>query len=151
MIFLLLILIYVLCRASCEAVIDRYYWNSAPPFVGFNTELDARSSFKSFQTFKQLPPGIRFPTSVQPLNGPPMLLLPQTPQHRNKPSTSQSPVSPSPNSLPSPALSGPAVQSGLSSTHYLAAMPLPLSAHLDVNLKFYAVIEGDAPGVYGSQ
>ena len=95
MIFLLSILIYVLCRASCEAVIDCYYWNSALPFVGFNTELDARSSFESFQTSGQLTPGIHFPTSVQPLNGPPRLLLPQTPQCHNKPSMSQSPVSPS--------------------------------------------------------
>ena len=72
------------CRASCEAVIKRYYWNSAPPYMGFNTKIEARNSFESFQTNGQLPSGIFFPASLRPLNGLPVPLQPQTPQRHNR-------------------------------------------------------------------
>lgn len=171
----------ILCRPSCEAVIERYYRNSAPPYLGFNSEIEARTSFESFQTTGQLPSGLFFPASLQPLNGPPVQLPPRTPQRRNRPPTPLSPrttvspssstllrsafsgtavssrttVSPSPSTLPRPALSGTAVRSGSIQCNLVPASTQASqpsgSCHVDDGLSFYVVIEGHAPGIYGSQ
>lgn len=53
-----------LCRASCEVVIERYHWNSAPPYIGFNTKMEARDSFEYLQTVGRLPPNIFFLASL---------------------------------------------------------------------------------------
>lgn len=111
-IFLLLFEFNTLCRASCEAVIEHYYWSSAPPYIGFNSKIEARASFESFQTARLLSAGIFFPTSLQPLNGLPVSLPPQTPQHCNRPPTplsSCTTVNLSHSTLPHSALSDAAV------------------------------------------
>lgn len=155
------------CRASCEAVIERYYRNSAPPYVGFNTESEARNSFNSFQTLGQLPKGIFFPVSLRPINGLPVL-QPQTPQRRNRPPTSLSSrttVSPPPSLLPPSsrlvASSGshipiqrnmvPASTQAYQPSHLVVTSSLPVSTQVNEDLSFYVVIEGHAPGIYGSQ
>jgi hypothetical protein len=166
--------LFTLCRASCEAVIERYYRNSAPPYVGFNTESEARISFESFQTLGQLPQGIFFPASLRQLNGQSVPQQPRTPQRRNRLPTSLSSrttVSPSPSTLPQSsrlvASGTTAVESGshipiqrnmvpastqaCQPSHLVVTSSLPLLAHVNEDLSFYVVIEGHAPGIYGSQ
>ena len=152
------------CRASCEAVIEHYYQNSAPPYIGFNTESEARNLFNSFQTLGQLPKGIFFLVSI---NGLPVL-QPQTPQCRNRPPTSLSShttVSPPPSLLPPlsrlVASSGshipiqcnmvPASTQAYQPSHLVVTSSLPVSTQVNEDLSFYVVIEGHAPGIYGSQ
>lgn len=72
-------------RSSCNAVIQCYYRNSAPPYLGFNAEEYAQTLFVAFQASGQLPAGL-FPTSLRLLND--SLVpssqspLPLTPPHR---------------------------------------------------------------------
>jgi hypothetical protein len=152
------------CRASCEAVVERYHRNSAPPFLGFNTEIEARTSFESFQTVGQLPPGIFFPAAIRPLDGLPVPLHPRTPQRRTRTPTSCTTVSPSPSTVPHLALSSTPIRSGsiqrnlvpaptqaCQPSRLVATSSLPLLAHVDDDVSFYIVVEGHAPGIYGSQ
>ena len=77
-------------RSSCSAVIARYHHNSAPPYLGFNTEQGARSSFAAFQAPGQLPQGLFF-RPLRPLVGlpaPVQSLHPSTPQHHGMTPTS---------------------------------------------------------------
>src|SRR6266545_5026878 len=50
-------------RSSCNAVILCYHRNSTPPYLGFNTEQQAQTSFAAFQASGQLPAGL-FLTSL---------------------------------------------------------------------------------------
>ena len=71
-------------RTSCHAVIGCYYRNTAPPYLGFNTEEHAQTSFAAFQASGQLPAGLFSSASLQPLDGSPVpslqSLLSLTPQ-----------------------------------------------------------------------
>ena len=52
----------------------RYRKNFALPFVGFDTELEAKNSFQLFQTSGQLPPGIFSPALLHLLDDLPVPL-----------------------------------------------------------------------------
>ena len=165
-------------RKSCSAVIQRYYSNSAPPYQGFNAEEHARTSFAAFQASGQLPAGLFSPASLQLLDGSPVptqSLHPITPQRRG-----MMPTSPSSRTTVNPPLlrtprtpvrAAPQVQStpqtpirptpqmrgylGSTSNSPLRDPLSPMRRNIApasvVNPLFYVVIEGDAPGVYGSQ
>ena len=141
----------------------RYRKNFALPFVGFDTELEAKNSFKLFQTSGRLPPGIFSPASLCLLDDLPVPLQPQTPKHCNRPLTSPSScnISPSPSPhcaqvLPGASLS-PIQHNMISSTqtHQPSRLAntssLSLLASTEENLSFYVVIEGPTPGIYGSE
>jgi len=173
-------------RASCIAVIQRYYQHSAPPYQGFNTEEHAQTSFAAFQSSGELPAGLFSPTSLRRFDDSPapssQPLLPSTPPRRglmpaslfpvshiavNPPfrSTPRSPIrapqAQSPFTSQMPVYQGRHMRADLGSTsntihrNPLSPMPTPLSsirAPTSVEIqRFYLVIEGEAPGVYGSQ
>ena len=140
-----------------------YCKNFAPPFVEFDTELEAKNSFKLFQTSGQLPPGIFSPASLCLLDDLPVPLQPQTPKCHNRPLTSPSlhNISPSPSPHCTQVLPGaspsPVQHNMISSTQthqpscLASTSSLSLLASAEENLSFYVVIEGPAPGIYGSE
>lgn len=162
------------------AVIRRYYNNYGPPYLGFNAEGEARSSFAAFQASGELPAGLFSPTSLRSLNSSPIPSsqspLPLTPYPRGTTPTSPplrfTPHTPiraaaqvqsafTPRTPVRPALQ---MRGNLGSTSnsshrdLLSPIPAPLSPMRRNNAPttvvtpmFYLVIEGDAPGVYGSQ
>lgn len=176
-------------RNSCVAVIRRYDCNAAPPYIGFNAEEQARSSFAAFQATGQLPAGLFLPVSLQPLDGlqlsvpssqtPPPLTLPHgmTPTSRSSgpavnPLLRRTPHTPVRGALQVPRACTPQTpvrlapqmraNSGSTSSrpHHghdpLSPIPTPLSpTRRDIGqisaVLFYLVIEGEAPGVYGTQ
>jgi len=77
-------------RNSCVAVIRRYHCNAAPPYIGFNAEDQAQSSFAAFQATGRLPAGLFLPVSLQQLSVPSL----QTPPPLTLPH-SMTPTSPS--------------------------------------------------------
>jgi hypothetical protein len=176
-------------RRSCLAVIRRYHRNTVPPYLGFNAEEQARSSFAAFQATGQLPAGLFLPVYPPPLDGvqssvpssqtPPLLTLPlgMTP---TSPFSGPAVNSPSLRTPHTPVRAAPQVQSartfqapvrparemransGSTSSRPnherdpLSPIPTPLSPmRRDIGkasvVLFYLVIEGDAPGVYGSR
>lgn len=83
-------------RTSCRAVIQRYYHNSAPPYLGFNGEEHAQTSFAAFQASGQLPAGLFSPTFLRPLDDSPVPSsqspLPLTIHHLDSSPVPSSPV-----------------------------------------------------------
>lgn len=176
---LLLSTFIIPCRLSCSAVIARYHHNSAPPYLGFSTEQAARSSFAAFQATAQLPQGLFF-RSLRPLVGSPTPVQswhPSTPQRRGMTPTSPTSRITPPTTIPrapvraasqpqnafatqptgSPSRIRPSPSPSLTQRNAApapAAARQPSSSRLllaPVVENFYVVIEGDAPGVYGSQ
>lgn len=163
---------------SCRAVIQRYHANYAPPYLGFNAEEHARVSFSAFQASGQLPQGLFSPTSLRPLDGPSVPTQPPhllTPQRRGMSPTSPfSRTSVNLHTPHTPVRAAPQVQSpvtpqtpirptlmrgdlGSTSNSPLRDLLSPIPTRGDIapasvlNPVFYLVLEGDAPGVYGSQ
>jgi len=161
-------------RGSCKAVIQRYFRNSAPPYMGFNVEEQAQTSFADFQASGQLPVGLFPPTSLRPLNSTPVpssqsppLLSPHHPGTPSFPCTIVNPtllctphtpvrvarevlnVSTSETPVrPTPRMRGNLESMSNSPRHDPL---LPIAIPMSSIQSFYVVIEGDAPGVYGMQ
>ena len=167
-------------------MIRRYHRNGAPPYLGFNGEEQARSSFAAFQATGQLPVGLFSPVSLQPLDGlqsfvpssqtPSPLTLSRAMIPPTSPSSRptvnrrllQTPLTPvrtapqvqsarTPKTPPVPQMRANAGSTSSRPRHGhgpLSPIPTPPTqgniGPASV-VSFYLVIEGDAPGVYGSQ